>query len=316
MDSAVATVSITVNAVNDAPLLQQALADYRVTENRTLSVTVPATSFADVDDATLTYSAKLANGSALPSWMQFNATTRTFSISPGVDVVDATAQTFAVMVTATDSAGLTASDNFDVMVRPLGLGYDIQANVAFWKADASSQLPKLAGVKLTQGSESGTSTAQAGINLYSVEDTEGADDGFMTLSPQASSPGNAKLAITLTDVLAALKVYLGKSLPDSYTSPLNYIAADFDANGTVNLTDVLTLLKYYLGKSTTSAPSWAFIDAADFSSDGKSLAGATSSSINKTDTTPHAIDQSFDNGHESIQIIGVLRGDVDGSWTV
>ena len=88
--------------------------------------------------------------------------------------------------------------------------------------------------------------SKAGINLYSVEDTEGADDGFMTLSPQASIPSNAKSAITLTDVLAALKVYLGKSLPDSYTSPLNYIAADFDANGTVNLTDVLTLLKYYL----------------------------------------------------------------------
>ncbi len=314
LDSSAATVSITVNAVNDAPTLQQALADYRVTENRTLSVTVSTTSFADVDDATLTYSAKLASGSALPNWMQFNATTRTFSISPGVDLVDAAAQTFALTVTATDSGGLTTSDSFDVMVRPLGSGYDIQANVAFWKADSSGQKPKLAGVSLTQGSESGTSTAQAGITLSSVEDTQGADDGFMALSPQASSPSNAKSAITLTDVLAALKVYLGKSLPDSYTSPLNYIAADFDANGTVNLTDVLTLLKYYLGKSTTSAPAWAFVDAADFSSDGKSLTGVNNQAISKSDATPHVIDQSFDNGHESIQIIGVLRGDVDGSW--
>jgi hypothetical protein len=268
-----------------------------------------------VDDATLTYSAKLANGSALPSWMQFNASSRTFSISPGVDVVDATAQTFAVEVTATDGAGLSARDSFDVMVRPLGSGYDIQANVMFWKANANGQKPNLAGVSISKGLESGTTTLQAGVMLYSVEDTEDADDGFMTLAPQASSPSNAKSAITLTDVLAALKVYLGKSLPDSYTSPLNYIAADFDANGTVNLTDVLTLLKYYLGKSTTSAPAWAFVDAADFSSDGKSLAGANSASINKTDTTPHAIDQYFVNGNESIQIIGVLRGDVDGSWS-
>ena len=306
---------ITIQGANDAPTLKQALTDYRVTENRTLSVTVPVTSFSDADDATLTYGAKLANGSALPSWIAFNATDRTFSITPGTDVVASTAQTFAIQVTASDAAGLQVSDSFDLLVRPLGSGYDIQANVVFWKANANGQKPNLAGVSISKGSESGTSTLQAGVALQSVEDTEGADDGFMTLSPQANSPSNAKSAITLTDVLAALKVYLGKALPADYTSPLNYIAADFDANGSVNLTDVLTLLKYYLGKTTTSAPAWVFVDAADFSSDGLTLAGATSSSISKTDTTPHPIDQSFDNGRETVQIIGVLRGDVDGSWS-
>ena len=305
---------ITIQGANDSPTLKQALADYRVTENRTLSMTVPATSFADVDDATLTYSAKLANGSALPIWIQFNATNRTFSIAPGTDVVASTAQTFAVQVTASDAAGLQVSDSFDLLVRPLGSGYDIQANVSFWKSGANGQKPNLAGVSLSKGLESGTSTSQAGVTLHSVEDTEGADDGFMTLAPQASSPSNAKEAITLTDVLAALKIYLGKALPDSYASPLNYLAADFDGNGIVNLTDVLTLLKYYLGKTTTSAPAWVFVDAADFSTDGKNLTGANNLALSKTEATPHAIDQSFDSGHETVQIIGVLRGDVDGSW--
>ena len=236
-------------------------------------------------------------------------------------VISATLSPNASLVAFTSTASnlgnasaSTLGGNLFIATTGFHNGYDIQANVAFWKAGASGQRLNLAGVSLTQASETGTSTAQSGITLYGVEDTQGEDDGFMTLSPQASSPGNAKSAITLTDVLAALKVFLGKSLPDSYASPLNYIAADFDANGTVNLTDVLSLLKYFLGKVTTPAPSWVFVDAADFSSDGKSLAGANSTSINKTDTTPHAIDQSFDNGQESIQIIGVLRGDVDGSW--
>jgi hypothetical protein len=194
-------------------------------------------------------------------------------------------------------------------------GYDIKASISFWKSGANGDKPNLAGVSISKDLQSGTSTSQAGVTLLSVKDTEGTDDGKMTLAPEASSPSNAKDAITLTDVLAALKIYLGKALPDSYTSPVNFIAADFDANGKVELADVLNLLKYYLGKPNTSTPVWTFVDAADFSSDGKSLAGANSGSINKTDTTPHAIDQYFVNGNESIQIIGVLRGDVDGSWS-
>ncbi len=315
VDSVAATVSLTVNAVNDAPIQNVSMADVRVTENKSLTLLLPDSMFVDTDDILLSYSASLAGEESLPSWLQFNAISRVFSINPKEDVVGTTAQNFVVEVAATDSGGLRTTSSFNLLVRPLGSGYDIQADVVFWKNNSSGEKPKLAGVEISKGSEKGTSSDQTGVTLLSVEDNDGKDDGFMTLAPQASSPDNAKSAITLTDVLAALKVYLGKSLPDSYSSPLNYIAADFDGNGTVNLTDVLSLLKYYLGKSTTSAPAWAFVDAADLSSDGKSFAGANIQSISKTDATPHAIDQSFDSGHESIQIIGILRGDVDGSWS-
>jgi VCBS repeat-containing protein len=57
-DSAVATLSLTVNAVNDAPTLAQALVDQQVANDQTLKFTVPLTSFSDVDDASLIYSAK------------------------------------------------------------------------------------------------------------------------------------------------------------------------------------------------------------------------------------------------------------------
>jgi hypothetical protein len=118
----------------------------------------------------------------------------------------------------------------------------------------------------------------------------------------------------LTDVLSTLKIYLGKGLPDTIASPLNYIAADFDNSGSVTLNDVLQLLKYYLGKSTSATPSWQFVDAADFGTNSTTFLGANGANLSKDNTVPHAIDQAFDDSHTSIQLLGVLRGDVDGSW--
>jgi hypothetical protein len=120
-------------------------------------------------------------------------------------------------------------------------------------------------------------------------------------------------------VLAALKIYLGKSVPDAYASPLNYVAADFDASGSVTLTDVLQMLKYYLGKSTTNnvKPEWAFLDAADLTGSGSTATalGANGQALSKTNALAHAVDVDLMSGIDTLQLVGVLRGDVDGSWT-
>jgi hypothetical protein len=143
-------------------------------------------------------------------------------------------------------------------------------------------------------------------------------DGIFQISPNASAPANAKSAITLTDVLAALKIYLGKSVPDSYASPFNFVAADFDQSGAVTLTDVLQLLKYYLGKSTANSPEWVFVNAADL--EGSGLASTLQSSItganvSKALTSTKVVAHDFSVDGAELQLIGVLRGDVDGSWT-
>jgi len=209
----------------------------------------------------------------------------------------------------------TSSYNFTTAAPP-AVGYNINATAVFWKgAFSNSAQVSLAGVSITEGGVHGATGTLGTMALNGVLDTDGADDGNMTLAPQLDAPSNAKSAITLTDVLAALKVYLNKPLPDAYASPLNYIVADFDGSGAVTLTDVLQLLKYYLNKSTTVTPTWQFVDAADMSSDGKTFAGANGANLAKDNTTPHAIDQTFDTTHTSIELVGVLRGDVDGSWT-
>lgn len=194
-------------------------------------------------------------------------------------------------------------------------GFDVAVATHGWHANANGVKPNLSGVSLSEGGVSGTTNSEGNLVLHGVQDTDGVNDGNISLAPLLDSPVNAKSAITLTDVLAALKVYLNKPLPEAYASPFNYIAADFDGSGSVTLTDVLQLLKYYLNKSTTVTPTWQFVDAADMSSDGKTFTGANGATLAKDNTIPHAIDQIFDSTHTSIELIGVLRGDVDGSWS-
>ena len=81
--SATDTVSVAVAAVNDAPTVSSELVAQTATQDVSFSYTFGAGSFADVDTGdALTYSASLANGGSLPSWLVFNPATRTFSGTP------------------------------------------------------------------------------------------------------------------------------------------------------------------------------------------------------------------------------------------
>jgi Ca2+-binding RTX toxin-like protein len=99
--------------VNRVPTLAVALPDQSVNEGAPLNITVPSTAFTDPDAGdVLGYQAMQANGSALPSWLTFNAATRTFTGTPGANALGVT----SVQVTATDTGGLTASDIFNIAV--------------------------------------------------------------------------------------------------------------------------------------------------------------------------------------------------------
>ncbi|MCB4820356.1 putative Ig domain-containing protein [Roseicella aerolata] len=118
------TATIEVAAVNDAPVLAAALADQSVTAGDAFSFTIPAGSFTDPDaGTTLTYSARSADGSALPAWLSFDAATGAFSGTP------ATAGTFSVTVTASDGS-LSASDSFDIVVAQGSLSVSLSSLTA------------------------------------------------------------------------------------------------------------------------------------------------------------------------------------------
>jgi hypothetical protein len=96
---------------NDAPVVATALADQSFAEDSPVAFTLPANSFSDADGDTLTYTATLADGTALPSWLSFNATSRSFSGTPPLNYTG----TLSVKVTASDG-GLSTSDTFNIVV--------------------------------------------------------------------------------------------------------------------------------------------------------------------------------------------------------
>ena len=112
--SATQMFALAIQNVNDAPTVANPVADQTVPEGTPFTIQVPANTFADQDAGdTLTYSATLSTGSALPSWLAFNPTTRTFSGAPD----DAQVGSLDLRVTATDSGNLAASDVFAFTVQ-------------------------------------------------------------------------------------------------------------------------------------------------------------------------------------------------------
>jgi hypothetical protein len=114
-DIALGTASIDITPVNDAPTAATAPADQTATPGDAFSYTLPAGSFTDPDAGdTLTLSASLAGGGALPAWLSFDAASRTFSGTPA----DGDAGTLSIAVTATDTSNASETATFDLTVEP------------------------------------------------------------------------------------------------------------------------------------------------------------------------------------------------------
>ena len=103
--------SVTVNDINDAPTLANAIADQSQNEDAALSFVIPANTFNDEDGDTVTYSATLSDDSALPAWLSFDAATQTFSGTPLNDDVGS----LEVTVSVSDGT-LTTNDTFTLTV--------------------------------------------------------------------------------------------------------------------------------------------------------------------------------------------------------
>ena len=108
------TVKWTIAGSNDTPYLVTPVGDQLVESGTAFSYTIPATAFADVDaNAALTYSLKLDDGTALPSWLHFDAASRTLS---GTAPAATNITPFALDITATDQHGATVHDHFTLSV--------------------------------------------------------------------------------------------------------------------------------------------------------------------------------------------------------
>ncbi|MGI9345364.1 MAG: putative Ig domain-containing protein [Gammaproteobacteria bacterium] len=106
------TFDLTVTAVDDTPIVAVVIADQSATEDATAETLDVSSNFSDEETSTLTLSAALANGNALPSFITFTASTGMFSFAP---TLSSQAGTYSIEVTASDGA-LSISDTFDLTV--------------------------------------------------------------------------------------------------------------------------------------------------------------------------------------------------------
>ncbi|MFZ4538190.1 putative Ig domain-containing protein, partial [Propionivibrio sp.] len=108
-----ATTTVVSTSVNDAPTVLTALQNLTTLQDQPFSFVVPANTFADIDtNDTQTFTATMANGSTLPSWLAFDPVSRTFRGIPA----NPDAGIIAVRVSVADSAGGTVSSSFDLTV--------------------------------------------------------------------------------------------------------------------------------------------------------------------------------------------------------
>ena len=113
--SAFDTFSLTMVNVNEAPTVAHPLPNQHGTEDSLFNFVVPSNSFTDEDlilGDQLIYSASLAGGNALPSWLSFNPTTRLLSGTPGHGNLGS----LNLTVTVTDTGGLSATDTFALSI--------------------------------------------------------------------------------------------------------------------------------------------------------------------------------------------------------
>lgn len=133
-ESAVDDFVLTVQNVNDAPVLAAPIPDQSATEGTPFTLRLAPDTFAD-DDAIhgdrLSLAARLAGGAALPDWLSFDAASATFTGTAPVDSVltgtdgddtlidsDAgVAASLAIAVTATDAAGAGVSAPFTLALQ-------------------------------------------------------------------------------------------------------------------------------------------------------------------------------------------------------
>ncbi|KPA18428.1 hypothetical protein MHK_001354, partial [Candidatus Magnetomorum sp. HK-1] len=100
---------ITVNNINDAPYVNNPIPDQVAFEETAFDFTFDENSFDDVDISdSISYSAVMEDGQSLPSWLNFDSSTRQFSGTPNNNDVG----TITITITATDIESKSVSDSF------------------------------------------------------------------------------------------------------------------------------------------------------------------------------------------------------------
>ncbi len=132
------------------------------------------------------------------------------------------------------------------------------------------------------------------------------NDGTYTLTSAKVSGTAESNAIKANDALAALKIAVGMNpnADGSAVSPYQYLAADVNQDGQVKAADALNILKMAVKLSTAPEMEWLFVPES---------VGSESMSRTHVVWPDNPIPVTLDMDQD-VHLIGIVKGDVDGSW--
>lgn len=224
-----------VQAVNHAPIVDNALDNHTSDEDALFTFQLPANTFTDANNDRLSLTATLLDGSALPDWLAFDADTHTFSGIPLNDDVG----NLPIRVTASDGKGGVVSDDFTLTVTNTN--------------DAPTQNLPLVTQAATEGegfdytipAESFVDVDVADTLTYVVTQQDSSplpvwlqfDETSLRLygTPPADASGTLLLAVTVSDVYGAtasqnLDIVIADASLDTGTEGDDTLLGDQQAN--------------------------------------------------------------------------------------
>ena len=192
-------VRLAITAVADAPEIKQPLGSYNIYSNRSDGYTFDVNSFRDADlDQSLSYTATLADGSKLPSWITLNG--RSFSFNPPLH----SSGSYDIRVTATDREGLTSQSNSTPIAAVNWLDWtaaDVSQGIAI------GTFPQHRNITASLSSSAPLSFAQT-------------DGGINYFNPSGPYSSAGVTAPSSTDIIA---FYTGGSRTLTFSQPINDI---------------------------------------------------------------------------------------------
>ncbi|MCJ9429439.1 DUF4347 domain-containing protein [Kordiimonas marina] len=247
-DGTTQLVEITITGTNDAPAVSGTVTGATLTEDQSFSLQVPTFSDADSQDS-VTLTAQLQGGGALPSWMNFNASTGTLSGTPTNINQDETLQ---VQIIATDSHGASTSATLSLTVQaapvvvttPTPVPVSEQGSggtvvvVQTPTGNGNSGTPVSTAVGQIQGSSSGGTggSTDGGLSTVTVGDTGGSSGngtpivnvvtgalGNTSVVGNSGTPvGTAITIVSTTDTASSSSFSLGSGLGGSISGSAGF----------------------------------------------------------------------------------------------
>ena len=200
-----------------------------------------------------------------------------------------------IQVQQIDLAG-NVSDPSAMMNGIFDAGISLSLLAYGWKAHNL-----LGGALISGAGQNATTELNGAASLANLSDTSVA----LTVSranPAAES-ATVDAAVNLQDAIAILKMIVGLDVNGTGKplSPYQSYAADFDFNGKVELSDAINVLKHVVGLVSPD-PAWMFFNEA-----------LVPPGVGLNPGIPPAI-SAAGVGQLQLGLVGVLRGDVDGSF--